>query len=228
MFRRLCLRSPWYIFSSCATLWDTAVKFRFSPTNHTHWGIALKKSDDCQTDSEDWFLCFRLAQQPEETLAVLYEISPTVTLKRGEKSRRNKDLSKFLEIEIPLLKSVNFCFTLITFGRWSAMRELLHHSNLIAAVWEPVGLCSGLPLPRASVTGGYWAFCLAQPWGQPCSRGSPRKHYWSPPSGQQLWGSLVCLQGCNRWEQRLFSYKALLEGVYHCTLIAEATRVFFF
>lgn len=90
----------------------------------------FKKSDDCQTDSEDWFLCFHLAQQPEETLAVLYEISPTVTLKRGEKSRRNKDLSKFLEIEIPLLKSVNFCFTLITFGRWSAMRELLHHSEI--------------------------------------------------------------------------------------------------
>lgn len=74
-------------------------------------------------------LCFPSIQQSDETLAMLYEISPTVTVKRGEKCRRNKDLSKFLEMEIPLFKVLIFCFTLalFTLGRYCARRKTFFH-----------------------------------------------------------------------------------------------------
>lgn len=48
-------------------------------------------------------LHFLSMQQWDETLAVLFETSsPPVTVMRGEKYRRKKDLSVFLEMEILL------------------------------------------------------------------------------------------------------------------------------
>lgn len=49
-------------------------------------------------------LCFLSTQQSGKTLAMLCGISPKVTVKRGEKCRRNEALWKFLEMEIVLFK----------------------------------------------------------------------------------------------------------------------------
>lgn len=49
-------------------------------------------------------LCFLSTPQSGEPLAVLYEINPKVTVKRGEKCRRNEALWKLLEVEIVLFK----------------------------------------------------------------------------------------------------------------------------
>lgn len=157
-------------FNLSAILWEMSVKFRFSPTNHMHLGIALKirwlRNRQLRID-----LHFLSRQQTDETLAMLYEISPSMTVMRDEKCRRNKDLPKFLEMEIPLFKV--FIFTLHSYcllledivlwgRRYSTLKACCHNAGARRTLFRSTP--SSLWL---MAMGGYGAFWRTRPWMQP-------------------------------------------------------------
>lgn len=117
----------WYVFNLC----DTArygCQIQIFPYKSRALGDCFKNQLIAkQTVRADLHLLS--IQQWDETLAMLYKINPIETVLRGEKCRRNKDLSKFLEVEIPLFKVLffTFFFTLFTTWRYCAMRKMLFH-----------------------------------------------------------------------------------------------------
>lgn len=154
-------------FNLSAGLWDVAVKFRFSPTNHMHLGIALKSR---WLRNRQWrMICILFSYSDRmKPWQCCMKLAPWWW---GEKCRRNKDFPKFLEMEIPLFKVLIFtlhsrCLLLedtVLRGRcYSSLKARCHNAGARRTLFR-----STLSSPCVTAMGGYWSVCGRQPWLQP-------------------------------------------------------------